>query len=107
MEGPSLLVLEVLPPRRLNPEPSSFPFPSIQVFENHEWGWGYNAASNVYENLLQSGVVDSAKVVINALENSASIAAMVLTTECLITEIPERKSAAQEAADYDGGQSYM
>ena len=52
-------------------------------------------------------MVDSAKVVINALENSASIAAMVLTTECLITEIPERKSAAQEAAEFDGGQSYM
>jgi chaperonin GroEL len=47
------------------------------------------------------------KVVINALENSASIASMVLTTECLITEIPEKKNMAQEAADYDQGGSYM
>jgi chaperonin GroEL len=78
-----------------------------RVYENHDWGYGYNAATGKYENLLKTGVVDSAKVVINALENSASIAAMVLTTECLITEIPEKKSAAQEAADYDAGGSYM
>lgn len=79
----------------------------VQVYENHEWGFGYNAATGVYENLLQTGVVDSAKVVINALENSASIAAMVLTTECLITEIPEKKTAAQEAAEFDGAGGYM
>lgn len=78
-----------------------------RVYENQEWGFGYNAASGVYENLLKTGVVDSAKVVINALENSASIASMVLTTECLITEIPEKKNLAAEAAEYDAGGSYM
>lgn len=78
-----------------------------RVFENQEWGYGYNAATGKYENLLKTGVVDSAKVVINALENSASIASMVLTTECLITEIPEKKNMAAEAADFDGGGSYM
>ncbi|GAB5032152.1 molecular chaperone [Nannochloropsis oceanica] len=78
-----------------------------RIFENQEWGWGYNAATGVYENLLSTGVVDSAKVVINALENSASIASMVLTTECLITEIPERKSLDQAAQDFDGGGQYM
>lgn len=55
-----------------------------RVLENQEWGFGYNAATGNYENLLKTGVVDSAKVVINSLENSASIAAMVLTTECLV-----------------------
>jgi len=78
-----------------------------RIFENQEWGWGYNAATGKYENLLNTGVVDSAKVVINALENSASIASMVLTTECLITEIPERKSLDQAAQDFDGGGQYM
>lgn len=78
-----------------------------RIFENQEWGWGYNAATGKYENLLNTGVVDSAKVVINALENSASIASMVLTTECLITEIPERKSLDQAAHDFDGGGQYM
>ncbi len=78
-----------------------------RIFECDDWGWGYNAATNVYENLLKTGVVDSAKVVINALENSASIASMVLTTECLITEIPERKSLEQAAQDFDGGGAYM
>lgn len=78
-----------------------------RIYENQEWGYGYNAATGVYENLLKTGVVDSAKVVINALENSASIASMVLTTECLITEIPEKKNLQQEASEYDGGGSYM
>ncbi|KAJ1404711.1 chaperonin [Ochromonadaceae sp. CCMP2298] len=56
-----------------------------------DFGWGYNAATDTYEDLLLSGVLDPAKVTINALENSASIAALVLTTEVLITELPKRE----------------
>lgn len=55
------------------------------------YGFGYNAATDVYEDLLLSGVLDPAKVTINAIENAASIAALVLTTEVLITEIPKRE----------------
>jgi len=57
---------------------------------NMEFGYGYNAATDSYENLLESGVVDPAKVTCWALENSCSIAAMVLTTEALVVEIPEK-----------------
>lgn len=55
------------------------------------FGFGYNAATNTYEDLLQTGVLDPAKVTINALENAASIAALVLTTEVLITELPKEE----------------
>lgn len=58
---------------------------------NQPFGFGYNAATNTYENLLETGVLDPAKVTINALENAASIAALVLTTEVLITEIPKNE----------------
>jgi chaperonin GroEL len=57
-----------------------------QVKERGEWGWGLNAASGKFENLLETGVLDSASVVLNAITNSASVASLVLTTECVITE---------------------
>ena len=55
------------------------------------FGFGYNAQTDTYENLLDTGVLDPAKVTINAIENAASIAALVLTTEVLITEIPKKE----------------
>jgi len=61
--------------------------------KNLEFGEGYNAATDTYENLLDCGVVDPAKVTCWALENSCSIASMVLTTEALVVEIPEKKKA--------------
>lgn len=58
---------------------------------NKPYGFGYNAATDTYEDLLATGVLDPAKVTINALENAASIAALVLTTEVLITELPKKE----------------
>jgi chaperonin GroEL len=58
---------------------------------NKPFGFGYNAATDKYEDLLATGVLDPAKVTINAIENAASIAALVLTTEVLITELPKRE----------------
>jgi len=55
-----------------------------------EFGYGYNAATDSYEDLFENGVVDPAKVTCWALENSCSIASMVMTTEALIVEIPEK-----------------
>jgi len=54
-------------------------------------GYGYNAAKNKYEDLFESGIIDPTKVVRSALENAASAAAMLLTTECVITDLPEKK----------------
>merc|ERR1712032_799643 len=55
------------------------------------FGWGWDASKNEYCNLMERGVIDPAKVTINAVENSASIAGLVLTTEGLVTEIPSEK----------------
>ena len=58
-----------------------------------EAGFGYNAATGIYEDLVQSGVVDPTKVVRIALENSVSAAATLLTTEVVITDIPEKETS--------------
>ena len=55
---------------------------------------GFNAQTETYENLVKAGVIDPTKVVRSALQNAGSIASLLLTTEALIAEIPEEKSAA-------------
>ena len=55
---------------------------------------GFNALNDTYENLVHAGVIDPTKVVRSALQNSASIASLLLTTEALVSEIPEEKKAA-------------
>lgn len=67
---------------------------------NKPFGYGYNAATDTYEDLLATGVLDPAKVTINALENAASIAALVLTTEVLITEIPKEEPFVKNDPNY-------
>ncbi len=57
-------------------------------------GVGYNALTGVYEDLVAAGIVDPAKVTRSALQNAASIAAMVLTTETLVADIPEENQGA-------------
>jgi len=54
---------------------------------------GYNVATDKFEDLVKAGVVDPTKVTRTALQNAASIAGLLLTTECMITEIPEKKEA--------------
>jgi chaperonin GroEL len=62
---------------------------------------GYNVISESYVDMVKDGVIDPAKVTRGALENAASIAAMILTTEALITDIPEKeKSAAPQMPEY-------
>ncbi len=65
---------------------------------------GFNALNDRYENLVQAGVIDPTKVVRTALQNAASIAALLLTTEALVSEIPEeKKQAAAPGAGEMGG----
>ncbi len=61
---------------------------------------GYNVLTGEYEDMIKAGVIDPAKVTKGALENAASIAAMILTTEALITEIPEEKPATPPMPEY-------
>jgi len=55
--------------------------------------FGFNAATETYENLIESGVIDPTKVVRFALQNAASVAGLMLTTEALVAEKPEKKKA--------------
>jgi chaperonin GroEL len=62
------------------------------VRENNDPHFGYNAATGKYEDLIAAGVIDPTKVTRTALQNAASIASLMLTTEAMISEIPERNS---------------
>jgi chaperonin GroEL len=66
-------------------------------------GEGYDALANEYGDMFKKGIVDAAKVTRSALQNAASIAAMVLTTETLVTDIPEKQSAAAGGGHGHGG----
>jgi chaperonin GroEL len=83
----------------------------VEKCKNKEFGFGYNAAINKFEDLRASGVLDPAKVTVNAIENAASIAGLVLTTEVLVTDIPEHKTkgSSNRGGDYDDddGSGYM
>jgi len=76
------------------------------------WGMGFNVAKmeSVVDvqpvDMIKEGIVDPAKVVIEALRNGASVAAMVLTTECLVAEKPEKKEAASAMTGGMGGMDY-
>jgi chaperonin GroEL len=66
-------------------------------------GHGFDALKGDYGDMFKSGIVDAAKVTRSALQNAASIAAMVLTTETLVTDIPEKKEAAAAGGHGHGG----
>jgi chaperonin GroEL len=67
---------------------------------------GFNAATDTYEDLVKAGVIDPAKVVRNALQNASSIASLLLTTEALVSEIPEEKKEAP-SMPHGGGMGGM
>jgi chaperonin GroEL len=68
-----------------------------------EFNVGYNAATGEFVDMLAAGIVDPAKVTRSALQNAASIAAMVLTTECIVVDKPEPKDGAAAGAGAGGG----
>jgi len=65
-----------------------------KIRENDNPNFGFNAQTDTYEDLVASGVIDPTKVTRSALQNAASIASLMLTTEAMIAEIPEKKPAA-------------
>ncbi len=64
---------------------------------------GYNVATDVYEDLIKAGVVDPTKVTRTALQNAGSVAGLLLTTDCMITDIPEEEKPAPGGHDHDHG----
>ncbi len=65
-----------------------------KIRENDSPNFGYNAATDTYEDLVVAGVIDPTKVTRTALQNAASIASLMLTTEAMVAEIPEKKQAS-------------
>ena len=61
-----------------------------KVYDNGDVNYGYDAAADAYGDMIKLGIVDPTKVCRSALENAASVASMVLTTECLVADIPEK-----------------
>jgi len=65
--------------------------------------FGFNAASGEYEDLVKAGVIDPTKVTRYALQNASSISSLMLTTEAMVCEIPEKKSASMPGGEHGGG----
>ena len=72
-----------------------------RVLDEENYNFGFNALTEQYEDLVEAGVIDPAKVVRCALENAASIASLVLTTETLVAEIPEKEEKTPGPPDYE------
>ena len=75
----------------------------VEEVKKRKGNEGYNVATGVYEDLVKAGVVDPKKVTRTALQNAASIAGLLLTTECLITEIPKKEAPAPMGGGPGGG----
>jgi chaperonin GroEL len=79
----------------------------VQEVKRRKGNEGYNVSTGEYEDLVKAGVVDPKKVTRTALQNAASIAGLLLTTECLVTEIPEKEKKAPMPGGHGGGMGDM
>ena len=78
-----------------------------KVLDSKDTNYGFNALNNEYEDLVKAGVLDPTKVVRTALQNAGSIASLMLTTEALVAEIPEKKEAPMSGGHGGGGMGDM
>ena len=74
----------------------------VENVKNGQGNYGFNVATGEYVDMIKTGILDPAKVTRSALQNAASIAGLLLTTECLITDVKEEKDAAPAAAGMGG-----
>ncbi len=79
----------------------------VQEVKRRKGNDGYNVATGEYEDLVKAGVVDPKKVTRTALQNAASIAGLLLTTECLITEVPEKEKPSPGGGGHGPGMGGM
>jgi chaperonin GroEL len=77
------------------------------INKKNDTNWGYNADTDKFENLRQAGVIDPVKVSRSALQNGASVACLLLTTETLVADIPEPKKDDHDHHDHHGGMGGM
>ncbi|MEG3620229.1 chaperonin GroEL [Magnetovibrio sp. PR-2] len=74
-----------------------------KLMESKDTAHGYNAQSGTFENLIKAGIIDPAKVVRVALTDAASVAGLLITTEAMVTELPEKDGGAAPAGGMPGG----
>ncbi len=74
----------------------------VERLKNEEVGVGFNAATNEWVNMIEAGIVDPAKVTRTALQNAASVAAMILTTEAVVADKPEEKNTTPDMGGMGG-----
>jgi chaperonin GroEL len=74
-----------------------------KLLENDKYTWGFNAATGEYQDLVGAGVIDPAKVVRTALQDAASVAGLLITTEALVADKPKKETVAPAPA---GGMDY-
>jgi chaperonin GroEL len=80
----------------------------VEEVKKGKGSYGFNVATGAYSDLIKDGVLDPAKVTRTALQNAASIAGLLLTTECMVTEIPsEEKAPAGGGHGHGGGMGDM
>ena len=79
----------------------------VQEVKKRKGNEGYNVTTAEYEDLVKAGVVDPKKVTRTALQNASSIAGLLLTTECLVTEVPEKEKPAPMGGGHGGGMGGM
>ena len=79
----------------------------VQEVKKASGNVGYNVATGVYEDLVKAGVVDPTKVTRSALQNASSISGLLLTTECVVTELPEKEKPAMPPGGGMGGMGGM
>ncbi|MCD6360867.1 MAG: chaperonin GroEL [Armatimonadetes bacterium] len=80
----------------------------VNEVKKHKGNYGYNGAKDIFEDLVEAGVVDPTKVTRSALQNAASIASLILTTEAVVTDLPEKgdKKMPGMPASMPGGMGY-
>ena len=74
-----------------------------KLMESKDTSWGYNAQTNVYEDLVKAGIIDPTKVVRTALQDAASVAGLLITTEAMIADKPEPAGAGGAGGGMPGG----
>jgi chaperonin GroEL len=72
-----------------------------KLLENSSYNWGFNAATGEYQDLVKAGVIDPAKVVRTALQDAASVASLLITTEALVADKPKKAEAAPAVPPMD------
>ncbi len=80
---------------------------SGKVLDRSEPNWGFDAQTGEFKDLVQAGIIDPTKVVRAALQNAASVAGLLITTEAMVAERPEKKGAAGGPPGGMGGMGGM